>query len=260
MTNSVRIEPWGIRLSTPKTWGDVPERMYPQLVAALGLPSVQLRRLCITMVLMDVNLRRPKLWWVWWVHLGRDARHSLTQLADNFLTPAPDTTTIMHSLRAGLRRLHLCAPDLLNELDIYTWTVADSYFAQWCKSNDRQWLQAMASVLYVRPGTPRAARLQGVSLPLVRKVPVRQLQAVAANWSMMRKKVEMECPHLFATKEEGVAKKSTAWGDVLLSFSGGKFGPYSETCLAPARAFLRDANLRICDAKNAAHRAKQNRR
>lgn len=262
--NSVRIEPWGIRFETPRRWDEAEPALYVKLLQALRLPDVNLRKVVITLLLVRPNIFRPRLWFVYWLRLNAEHRHALSQLAEPFLEVKAHPATMIDrlpvkwpfgGLRVTLQGLHVAMPDLLNELDIYNWTMADTWFMRWRKSKDPADLQAMVSLLYTPKGMPRAERLRGASLPLVRRVDQRWLVAVGANWGSMRMVVEKKCPHLFSDgKEKG---RPADWGDVLRGSAGNKFGTYQETCMAPAYAYLLEENQRICDLKNAAHAAKK---
>lgn len=253
--NAVRIEPWGIRFETPKRWDEVKPALYVKLLQALRLPDVNLRKVVITLLLIHPNILRPRLWFVYWLRLNAGHRHQLSQLAEPFLELKASPSTMIGTLRVRwrLRRLHVAVPDLLNELDIYNWTMADTWFMRWRKSKDPEALQAMVAMLYGPKGMGRAERMRGDSLPLVKRVRRAWLVAVGANWGAMRMVVEKQCPHLFSDgKEKGQAAN---WGDVLRGSAGNKFGTYQETCMAPAYAYLLEENQRICDLKNAAHAA-----
>jgi hypothetical protein len=252
--NSVRIEPWGIRFDTPKRWEEAGPRLYVRLLQALRFPDVNLRKVVIMMLLVRPSILRPRLWFVFWLRLNAGHRHALAQLAEPFLEVKANPATMIDKLRPrwSLRRLRVAMPDLLNELDIYNWTMADTWFMRWRKSKDPADLHAMVSMLYTPKGMTRAERLRGGSLPMVKRVPSAWLVAVGANWGTMRMVVEKQCPHLFSDgKEKG---KPAVWGDVLRGSAGNKFGTYQETCLAPAYAYLLEENQRICDLKNMAHK------
>lgn len=271
--NAVRIEPWGIRFETPASWGEVDERLYVELVRALRFANVSLRKVVITLLLIHPNIFRPRLWFVYWLRLNASHRHQLSQLAEPFLEVKADPGTMIGRLPVKgpstalgvtvqwlgvtFQHLHVSTPDLLNELDIYSWTMADTWFMKWQRGGDPAALQAMVSMLYAPKGMDRAERLRGGSLPLVKRVPSAWLVAVGTNWGAMRMVVEKQCPHLFSNgKENG---KPANWGDILRGSAGNKFGTYQETCTAPAYAYLLEENQRICDLKNAAHAAKRKR-
>jgi hypothetical protein len=196
-------------------------------------------RVAIAWHLLGIRWYRPRR--VAALFLGMDAmeRHTLLRIADPFMEPTGLHRTLLPTLRCGWRTLHVCHPDLLNKLDAECWGLADTYFMRFNQTRDPELLRSMAAVLYAPKRMRREERLEGRHLPLLRRCTLRQLLAMHLMWSGHRHHLQQVAPWVFRpAKQQKAASRKGGWDAVLRSMSGGKFGPYSEAKLTPARTFL----------------------
>ncbi len=163
------------------------------------------------------------------------------RLARNAAQPLLDQTshaaTVLNALRVGRHRLEPLWSDQLNHIDAETWGAADAHFLRYLEGRDLDQLRYLVARTWVLRRGRHRLPLEGPRVELVNRLSEDQLLAVAAQWSRQRRLLERECPTVFA-KGQGQARGKGGWGDVLLSLSGGAFGPYAQTKATPARAFL----------------------
>lgn len=250
-----KVELDGLVRQVPGSWDELDAAQLTRITVARMLPDAQLRRLTITMVLLNVHwLRDVRMWWRFHRLNGKE-KAALMVLADPFIDEQPMQLMVMDRLKAGRATLHLqCSPRLLDSLSAEAWGEADSHFLRWMEHGKVQNLQHMAAVLYSKSASTLEQRRDGISMRATQRVPVRQLLAMACNWSALRQVLVRSCPHVFTTGRQKGAQ-NTGWNNVLLSMSGAKFGSYATTKDTPVRPFMVELNQRICDDKNAQHRA-----
>lgn len=238
----------------PVHWDGLSAKQFVRISRILAhgahLPNVQVQ---IAWTVLGLSWRTPRLVAAVFVGLNAEQRHRLAvSLSAPFLKDHVMTATLVPTLRAGATMLHVCNDDLLNEVDAYTWGLADAWFMRYAKSKWLEHLRAMASVLYAPKGMPRAQRLKGGSQKLVERVTESDLQALYLNWGGLRRTLEVECPWVFRSANQKTAqRRQRGWMDVLRSMAGARFGPFDSTCTTPIRILLKQMNDDIQAAKRA---------
>lgn len=236
----------------PVSWDGLSPEQFVRMVRVLRstkrLPELQVR---MAWVLLGVTWRKPRMLAAIYIGMTAEERHKLAVLTSApFFLQRKMTRTLLPEIHAGRQKLAACHTDLLNEVDAYTWGLADTCFMKYNTSRHMDLLRAMALVLYAPMGMDRTARLRGEHMGLQLLLDENELLALHANWSGMRAVLQDEAPWVFRpVNQKKVLAKLRGWTDVLRSMSGGKFGPYPETCTTPARIFLKELSDQIELAK-----------
>jgi len=224
-----------------------------------GMDEVE-RRTRIAWVLLDMSWRTPRKLLAFFVALSAMERYQITLLADPFLKAEGFTCTPLATIPVGRRKLHACSTDMMSALadaglDAFTWGQADGWFMRYQKSRkpdangrpthagDMDCLRAMAATLYAEHGVSRTERLKDASVALSNRIPERYLVALYTQWAAHRRVLAKECEWMFRNVTQKKAqRRKGGWADVIRSASGGKFGDFNSTGMAPMRVFLREAS------------------
>lgn len=241
-------------------WNELQPKQFARIAHALATLQGVTLKATIAWILLDLNWRKPRVLCGFLFGLTAEGRHRITELADPFLSPKGLVDTLLPTLTAGRTTLHLHCKDLLNDVDVETWGIADAFFMRYNKTKHVQWLWHMAAVLYVQAGTPRAKRLAPTSLALYERVPVGQLNAMHLMWAGQRLVLVDESPEPFrSTNQKKAERRKGGWGDVMLSMAGGKFGSLKNTKRESARVFLRELHNAMVLDKEREAKAKRKR-
>lgn len=220
-------------------WNELPPNQFAQIAAHLNNYGGIALKAHITWTLLDLSWRSPRKLACFFFGLNAEGRHRLTALANPFLQPTGLLETVLPSVKSGRGTLPCIVRDLLNELDVETWGIADACFLRYNKTREPMHLQRMAAVLYCAPGTLRSFRLNPRDMKPYERIPMAQLLALHVMWSGHRKVIEAESQKPFKQNEQKkVVRRKAGWNDVLHSMAGGKFGPWEQTLRTPARQFM----------------------
>lgn len=251
-----------LNLHVAAGWNELDARSFLRIAtllrkhAAAGLEA----RAAIAWHLLGLRWYRPRRVAAFWLAFSAQERHSLLAIADPFLSPQGLTRTPLPRLRCGWRSLHAVHADLLAHLDAETWGVADAWFMRYNASGDPQHLRRMAALLYAPKGMPRHQRMAGAHLHRLERCSLAQLLAVHTLWSGHRHHLQQVAPWVFRKGQRKAARRSGGWDAVLRSMAGGKFGPYQDTRLVPARTFLAELSDEVEREQRRREKLNQGRR
>jgi hypothetical protein len=246
----------------PTTWGDLTPAQFMAVCWALRQPDPTRRNALIATTLLGISWRTPRRALGLLYGLTDDERvHLCRKLAEPFTAPMRMVHTPLQVLhvRKGLRRvaLHCCTHDLLNELDTWTWGMADSLFLRYeqlvgKRRPSLEPLHGLAAMLYAPAGMSRADRLRMAAMTYAERMDHVQLHAIYCQWHAHRLVYQRESPNCFSRGTQRQARNQ-GWEPVVRRMAGGKFGSLTETSLTPARSFLRELNDLIDQQRKPKH-------
>lgn len=243
-----KVQVCGLLRWVPGCWEQLHGTPYVRVQLARLVPHPERRRLAITMALLKVHpLHDWRMWWTWKTKLTAHEMGSLLQLADPFVDLQPVDRWLLPTLRIKRRWLKLvCGTRLLDHLGAEHWGEVDGHFMRWQQTRDFDCLRHMAALLYAPEKATLEQLREGLSIPYANAMPERYLLAIGANWGQTRAALEKVAPNVFSGKRVAKAR-SGGWGQVLMAYSGGRLGTWSETRNTPIRAFMANMDLVIAE-------------
>lgn len=232
-----------INLKTPESWNDLNIRQLKKIAAILHAN--------LSGVFFDYRMFIALLGVRWWQFVKkwkalktiRNVGFSSLKEHYNWLYSSCSLTTFIPTIKTKSKTLHAPADRIYN-LTVNEFSHADDLYLGWFKTQDFEYLQYLAAVLYREIGkdgkrvafdkTELEARAKYLS-----KIDQQTLLAISLSYQGSRSYMIAQFPIVFP-KPKGKAKppNNSGFGKLVLHLSGGKFGTHNETKNTNVYTFL----------------------